>query len=85
LRVFSNDRAFDRELNEVLNLNHAFLINNRKQTLEAFKQGLGRRGHLDRPALERMLGEWNGEGGSGSLRPFCQVIVYWLRKRLARA
>jgi uncharacterized protein (TIGR02646 family) len=83
-RIFSNDVIFDAELNEVLNLNLPFLKNNRKQTLTAFQDGLKKRGPLTRTELERWLEQWNGESETGELRPFCQVVVFWLRKRLNR-
>jgi uncharacterized protein (TIGR02646 family) len=84
-RILSDDLDFGNELNDVLNLNEAFLVNNRKETLEAFKATLIKRGNLSRQTLERWLREWNGETDAGQLRPFCQVVIYWLRKRLARA
>lgn len=82
-RIASQDQEFDREINEVLNLNLPFLKNERKAVLDGFKSTLGKR-TLQRPALERLLRDWNGELHTGELRPYCQVIVYWLRKRLAR-
>ena len=84
-KMFSQDAAFNGELNDVLNLNAKFLQNNRKATLEAFKMTLQKRGELSRITLERWVEDWNGESRSGELMPFCQVVVYWLRKRLARA
>jgi uncharacterized protein (TIGR02646 family) len=83
-RVYSNDRELDRELNDVLNLNLAFLMNNRKATLTGFIDALPRAGSLQRTTLERWLRRWNGESGTDELQEYCQVIVYWLRKRLAR-
>jgi uncharacterized protein (TIGR02646 family) len=83
-RVESDDAAFGKELNEVLNLNFAFLVNNRKAALTAFQMTLGKRGEPTRQKLEKWLREWNGESSSDDLRPFCQVVVYWLRKRLRR-
>jgi hypothetical protein len=83
-RIVSNDPVFDAELNGVLNLNLAFLRNNRKEILNSFKDALAKRGQLPTTALEKWLREWNGEEDTGELRPFCQVVVYWLRKRLAR-
>jgi uncharacterized protein (TIGR02646 family) len=83
-RIFSDDPLFDAELNEVLNLNLPFLKNNRKSTLTAFQDGLAKRGPLHRAALERWLRQWNGESDDGELREYCQVVVFWLRKRLAR-
>jgi uncharacterized protein (TIGR02646 family) len=86
-RIFSNDPAFDTELNDVLNLNLAFLRNSRKNLLRAFQTGLEalhKRGQLRRTELEKWLRLWNGESDTGELQPFCQVVVYWLRKRLSR-
>jgi uncharacterized protein (TIGR02646 family) len=83
--VASQDQAFDQELNNVLNLNAPHLRNNRKAALDAFKSTLHKRGELQRATLERWLRDWNGESHVDDLQPFCQVIVYWLRKRLARA
>jgi hypothetical protein len=83
-RIFSDDNAFDREINDVLNLNEKFLKNNRKATLDGFRDALKKRGTFPKTTLEKWLREWNGESYSGELKPYCQVIVYWLRKRLAR-
>ncbi|MCZ2151632.1 MAG: TIGR02646 family protein [Bryobacterales bacterium] len=83
-RVESEDAAFDKELNEVLNLNFAFLVNNRRAVLTAFQETLRKRGKPPRQKLERWLREWNGESSSDDLRPFCQVVVCWLHKRLRR-
>jgi len=84
-RVRSDDQGFDQELRDVLNLNVPFLVNERKAVLDAFKRTLNKRGNLGRKTLEKWLQDWNGDSHTGELRPFCQVIVYWLRKRLSRA
>ena len=84
-RVASEDQTFNDEINRVLNLNEPFLINNRKATLDAFKITLLKRGNLPRITLQKWLYQWTGESRAGELAPYCQVIVYWLRKRLARA
>lgn len=83
--IESDDPVFDREINDVLNLNLQFLKNNRKATLDGFQATLKKRGQLQKPALERLLREWNGESHTSALQPFCQVVIYWLRKRLARS
>ena len=82
--IEADDPTLNREINDVLNLNLPFLKNNRKAAIEGFKAALDKRGTLQRPTLERLLRDWNGESHSNELRPFCQVVVYWLRKRLAR-
>lgn len=84
-RVSSHDPAFDQELNDVLNLNTAFLVENRKQVLQAFIEALPKLGPLSKPQLNKYLQKWNGGTSSTTeLQPFCQVIVYWLKKRLAK-
>lgn len=83
-RIFSTDPVFEAELNEVLNLNVDFLRNNRKGILTAFKSGLEKVGPLSRATLERWLRQWDGQLDGGELQPFCQVVVFWLRKRLNR-
>jgi hypothetical protein len=68
----------------VLNLNEAYLRNSRKALLEGLKGGLEKRGHLSRATIVKWAEDWNGELGGGELREFCQIVIYWLRKRLAR-
>ena len=80
--ISSSDADFDNELNAVLNLNVAFLVNSRKAVLAAFKQTLDKRGEIPLATWERLLREWNGESNAGDLKPFCNVIVYWIRKRV---
>ena len=81
-RIQSSDRVFNRELNDVLNLNEAFLINSRKAVLESFQQRLSN-GSLNRNAVSRMLVDWSN-GAGGELREFCGVVIHWLNKKLAR-
>jgi uncharacterized protein (TIGR02646 family) len=83
--IFSHDQGFNDELNNVLNLNVAFLRNNRKAALTALTDFLRRKsGEVGRERWETLLRHWNGESVSGELQPYCQVVVYWLRKKLAR-
>jgi len=84
-RIVSDDHTFETELNEVLNLNVAFLRHNRRATLDAFIHALPPAGSLRRKTLQKWLQKWNGESDAGEPEPFCLVVVYWLRKRLARA
>lgn len=80
--ICSEDSNFNTEINSVLNLNLPFLKNNRKATLDAFKMTLLKRGSVKKATIKRWLREWNGESIPGDLQPYCQVVVYWLRKRL---
>jgi uncharacterized protein (TIGR02646 family) len=81
-KIESTDDRFNKEINEILNLNEGVLVRNRKGVLEAFRQGLIQRQPSDAD-LRRELRKWNGDNG-GDLDPFCQIVVYYLRKKIAR-
>lgn len=84
-RIRSDDPIFDHELNDILNLNIRYLVNNRKAVLDGFTQALRKQdGRLPRSTIQQWLRDWNGELGGDELKPYCQVVVYWLRKRLSR-
>ncbi len=83
-RIESDDPALNAEIEGVLNLNTPLLKANRKATLDAFTATLGKRGTLQKVTVERFLEDWNGQSHPNQLLPYCQVIVYWLQKRLAR-
>jgi len=44
-----------------------------------------KRGSLNRNEIERMLQQWNEGYGNDELMEYCQIVVYWLRKRLKRS
>lgn len=79
--IKADDVDIDEALNTVLNLNLSRLVSNRKAVLAAFQQRLQDGLRVD-PARE--LPKWDG-GEPGELPEFAQVVVYWLRKKQARA
>lgn len=91
--IASSDVQFNQELGRkqgdgtfaegVLNLNLAFIRNNRVGALKSFTDGLIKRGGLRKAQVEKMLAEWRGEQ-PGILTSYAPVIAYWLKKRLAR-
>jgi uncharacterized protein (TIGR02646 family) len=80
--IQSNDVQFNQEINDVLNLNESSLTRNRKVILNALQQGF-MSGNPSKAAIEKELRKWNGDDG-GDLEPFCQVVIYYLRKKLKR-
>lgn len=79
--ITADDAAVKDALDDVLNLNWTRLISNRKAVLEAFQQRLQKGQFLD-PARE--LPKWDGSE-PGELPEYAQVVVYWLKKKQARA
>lgn len=78
-QITSDDPQMEDDINRVLNLNDGFLKQNRKGILDALKHGLIQQG-FTQASLRRQLRLWNGEDG-GQLEPFCQVVVYYLKKK----
>jgi uncharacterized protein (TIGR02646 family) len=84
-RIASTNATLDAELNNVLNLNVSLLCNGRLSVLRALQKALRMRGTFTKRQWERLLEEWSGTSHTNNLRPFCGVIVYWIRKKLTRA
>ena len=92
--ITSKDPVFAQDLGQrnaggefeqgVLNLNLPFLRTNRVKALKAFTNGFAKRGELPKSTLEKSVTLWQGNN-PGTLEAYAPVIVYWLRKRLARA
>ena len=85
--IRSDDADFDAQLEDVLNLNLAFLRNNRKGVLDAVLEWWRREKSRLRGPVPRVRFEAERDrriGGAGELQPFCQVAAWWLEQRLAR-
>jgi len=82
--IRSENAEFDRQLNEVLNLNVKRLKNNRKAVLDALKEWAERAGKLRVKDIRQEINEWEVIE-DGILREYVQVATYWLRKRLRGA
>ncbi|MEI6428789.1 MAG: retron system putative HNH endonuclease [Pseudanabaena sp. ELA607] len=80
--IQSSDLQFNQEINDVLNLNSSLLTRNRKAVLITLQQSF-MRGNPSKIAIEKELRKWNGDDG-GDLEPFCQVVIYYLRKKLRK-
>ncbi len=83
--IRSDEEEFDRQLNEVLNLNLPFLKNNRKSVLDAIltwwlHEKAKLRGPDPRVRFERERDRRTN--GTGELEPYCQVAVWWLEQRI---
>ncbi len=79
----STETTFDQEINEVLNLNEGILKKNRKALLDSIKGGfMGN--NPSKADIQKEIRKWNGELDDGLLEPFCQVVIYYLRKKLQR-
>ena len=84
--IHADDADFDDQLNDVLNLNHPVLKNNRKGTYDAVlrwwrSQKKRNHGRVPRERLERERARHGA--GVGELTPYAQVAVWLLGQKLA--
>lgn len=84
--IHSDHRAFNRELEDVLNLNVEVIKNQRKGVLDVVvawwkdeKQRL--HGPPARAHIERVIARH--ANGVGSLMPYCRIAIWWLEQKLA--
>jgi uncharacterized protein (TIGR02646 family) len=82
--IESSDAVLNDQLTPVLNLNLPMLKRNRQAALDGFKDSLAGRGTLSRAELAREIATWSSLT-NGRLKEHCQVVLYWLRKRMARS
>lgn len=81
--IQSSNQEFDKELNEILNLNFAWLKRNRKSVLEGVHEILHRKaGAVTTSHLMRLIRVWREKDRDGKLKPYCGVAIYYLTKKL---
>lgn len=81
-KIQSDDTEFDRQLNDVLNLNYTRLEENRKAVWDAVHGTLSTKpGTRTITEIERCLGKWNTPDKEGRLQEYCAVAIYYLHKR----
>ena len=83
--IKSDDALFDRQLNEILNLNYSRLTDNRKSVWSSVTKTLsGFLGKATRSQIEDLLLIWQQKNREGKLPEYCGVAQYYLEKKLKR-
>lgn len=82
--IYSDNEAINRDFNETLNLNTETIQKNRKVVLdEAWKHFRERHsGRWTKGILNKEIRRWSPK--NGPYKPYCQIVVFFLKKRLAR-
>lgn len=81
--ISSDNSKFDKELNDVLNLNYSRLKENRKCVWNSVIKELSKISGTAKPAeIGRLLGMWKLKSG-GKLQEYCGVAIYYLEKKLS--
>jgi uncharacterized protein (TIGR02646 family) len=79
--ISSSDENWDRELREVVKLNHNLLKANRLETLRGVIMALEQK-QWRRNELRIKLDEWQRPHASGKKKPYCGIVIWFLKKKL---
>lgn len=85
--IYSDDTVINDDLNKILNLNMQTLKENRKIVLdELVKKLISERAKGDWSAsmLNRKIQEWSNKQENGKYKVYCQVAIYYLKKKLSQ-
>ena len=86
-RIYSDDLIIDRELNDILNLNTYKLVNYRKEIIDRVKQELinikGKKEKWSYSDIKTNIQKYENKK-NGKYSPFCQIVIYWLKKRIGK-
>lgn len=81
--IFSEELDFNKQIEEVLNLNHPRFKANRKAVFDAVCKVLGNRpGTRTATQIRKFLQDWTKSGANDQLPEYCGVAVYFLNKHL---
>ncbi len=84
--ITSDDPKIEKELNEILNLNLQTLVENRRVTFEVFMSFFKKNnnpGIWNRGIIEKEIEKWSSPSNK-PYKPYCQIVVYYLRSKLMR-
>lgn len=81
--IHSSDPKIDKDLCLVLNLNHGRLKCNRREILAGVIEMLTKRQFKARD-IRRLLDGWERKDAEGRLRPYCGIVIWYLRRKLRR-
>lgn len=80
-RIKSSDAESDRQINELLNLNHALLKRNRLETLRGVILMLNRIGWTS-SNIRHQIEIWNQKDQQGHYKPYNSIVVWFLKKKM---
>jgi len=86
--VYSDDKTVSRELTDVLKLNNQTLVKNRKEVLDFVIRKLmaeNRDGTWSKAVLKKEIRKWENTGTDGKYEPFCRIVIFHLKKKLAKS
>lgn len=81
--IKSSNSVYDKELNDVLNLNVNILKANRKAVRQELQASFGKR-QLKKSDIEKILQVYSSKDSEGKRKEYCGVVINYLTKKLHR-
>lgn len=88
--VYSNDETTEKELNDILGLNHPSLVRERIYVLDELKNiiSIEAKKNADnkirKSQLQSLIKQWAKRNKNSKFIPFCRVAINYLEKRISR-
>ncbi len=79
--IKSSNPHYDKDFNEILNLNHPRLEKNRLAVIKGIVQEMGKKKWRKKDVTDKLL-YYSNITANGNLPPYCGVIIWYLNKKL---
>lgn len=82
--IYSDDVVINKDLHETLNLNIQTIINNRKITLDTALKKLEKEYNAtwSKELVQKEIDKWKNQHDE-KYKPYCEIVVYYLKKKLS--
>ena len=81
-KILSSRADFQKDINDVLNLNNGLLKRNRASTFKGIRNILGNNSWKS-SQINKMIEHWNARDKDGLYKPFCGMVVWYLEEKLS--
>ena len=79
--IKSSNTIWNKEMEELLNLNNEMLAANRFYALDGVQQLLEKK-KWKKARLQEKLEEWENPDNNGKRKPYCGIVIWYLQKKL---
>lgn len=79
--IKSSNTTWNKEINELLNLNNSMLAANRMNTIDGVHQVLLKK-KWRKAKLQEKLEEWENLDNDGKRKAYCGIVIWYLKRKL---
>lgn len=82
-KIESSNPKWDKEINDILNINNALLKANRLEVINGVINVLMTK-HWQTKEIRKKLKEWDNKDKYGKFKPYCGIVTWYFNKKLKR-